>query len=170
MLDQPQPNDKPIQPPNLRTLKNGAIYDMDKKRIVANPGGGSHAITSERASEFHAIRQQQKRERIQAGANRVLAEKQPDKWETPNDLDFVEAIAEAAMKKALDQGDIKQIEAAKFIMDHAGLAEARAAQPGQAGGDMPALASELIGLIRDVIHERGIVIDADIITGDDGAT
>ena len=41
---------------NVKRLKNGAIYDMDNGRIVANPGGGSHAITSDTASGFLARR------------------------------------------------------------------------------------------------------------------
>lgn len=41
---------------NTRVLKNGAIYDMDKKRIVANPGGGTQAITSENYHQYAAAR------------------------------------------------------------------------------------------------------------------
>lgn len=37
-------------------LANGAIYDLDKGRIVANPGGGTHAITSDNARQFLARR------------------------------------------------------------------------------------------------------------------
>lgn len=33
-----------------KVLKNGAVYDLDKKQIVANPGGGTAAITHANAS------------------------------------------------------------------------------------------------------------------------
>jgi hypothetical protein len=36
--------------PRTKTLKNGAVYNLDDKRIVANPGGGSTAITQANAS------------------------------------------------------------------------------------------------------------------------
>lgn|SRR5574341_1167 len=42
--------------PRLKTLKNGAVYDLDKGRIVANPGGGTQAITSDSARELLARR------------------------------------------------------------------------------------------------------------------
>lgn len=41
---------------NLKTLSNGAVYDMSKGRIVANPGGGTHAITSDNAHAMLARR------------------------------------------------------------------------------------------------------------------
>jgi hypothetical protein len=42
--------------PRLKTLKNGAVYDLDKGRIVANPGGGKSAITPERSRELREMR------------------------------------------------------------------------------------------------------------------
>lgn len=32
---------------NTKVLSNGAVYDLDAKRIVSNPGGGSAGITSQ---------------------------------------------------------------------------------------------------------------------------
>jgi hypothetical protein len=37
--------------PRTKVLANGAVYDLDRGRIVANPGGGTHAITSVDARE-----------------------------------------------------------------------------------------------------------------------
>ena len=45
-------------PGRLRTLANGAVYDYDKHKIVANPGGGTHAITRDNSGEFHKMRAQ----------------------------------------------------------------------------------------------------------------
>lgn len=36
--------------PRTKVLKNGAVYDLDTKRIVANPGGGTAALTQANAS------------------------------------------------------------------------------------------------------------------------
>lgn len=44
--------------PGQRVLKNGAIFDDNIKRIVANPGGGTAAITKANASDYHAMRQE----------------------------------------------------------------------------------------------------------------
>jgi hypothetical protein len=40
----------------LKTLKNGAVYSLDEKRIVANPGGGTAAITQANASAMARAR------------------------------------------------------------------------------------------------------------------
>lgn len=42
--------------PRTKILKNGAVYDLDKGRIVANPGGGKSAITPERSKELRELR------------------------------------------------------------------------------------------------------------------
>jgi hypothetical protein len=45
------------QEPRLKTLSNGAVYDLDKGRIVTGPpGGGTQAITSDNAKEMLARR------------------------------------------------------------------------------------------------------------------
>jgi hypothetical protein len=151
--------------PRTKVLKNGAVYDLDKKRIVANPGGGTTAITSETASEFHARRRELKQQRIIAGAAKVL-ESSGD-WETPNDLDVVEAIGEAVMVNAMDPDSKKQIDAAKFILTEAGLSEANSrrentpAQPGSISGSPDAL-MQLVGMIeaeRAAAVERARAVD-----------
>ena len=75
-MDQSQaPTDKPdIQPDGerYRQLKNGAIYDMDAKRIAANPGGGTSAITQANASEYHQL-YARKRLEAELAAGRGLA-------------------------------------------------------------------------------------------------
>src|SRR5688572_17213268 len=56
---------------NTKTLANGAIYDMDKKRIVSNPNGGTTAITSSNARAMQARKYELAQEKIR---ERVLAE------------------------------------------------------------------------------------------------
>ena len=42
-------------PERYRVLSNGAIYDMQIKRIVSTPGGGTTAITQASAGELRAL-------------------------------------------------------------------------------------------------------------------
>lgn len=111
--------------PRTKTLANGAIYDLDKGRIIANPGGGTAAITKENSSAYHARRQELKQQRILAGAAKALEAGMPGAWTTPDEGDVVEAIAEAVMQNALNPDSKKQIDAAKFILNEAGLSSSR---------------------------------------------
>jgi len=153
--------------PRTKVLKNGAIYDMDKGRIVANPGGGKYAITSETASEFHAKRQERKREAIIRGANAVAAE--GGKYDG-TDLDFIEAIAEVQTIKALNPDDPKSTDAARFILQESGLAEAKQVQatPAEAVTDILREVASIAASLAHGFdnynyrkHEEGQVVDAD---------
>ena len=109
--------------PRTKVLKNGAVYDLDKGRIVANPGGGTHAITSANAGAMLQKRIEKKRNAIARAANAVLAE--GSKWEGKG-FDFVEAIAEAQMVKATNPDDPKATDAARFLITEAGLSDKQA--------------------------------------------
>ena len=52
---------------NTKVLANGAVYDLDKGRIVANPGGGKSAITRENASAYLRKRQEKTAHMIRQG-------------------------------------------------------------------------------------------------------
>lgn len=156
--------------PRTKVLKNGAVYDLDKKRIVANPGGGTTAITSETASEYHARRRELKQQRIMAGAAKIL--ERSGEWTTPDDMDVVEAIGEAVALSALDPTSKKQIDAAKFILTEAGLSVANSqrenasAPPGSISFAPDALA-ELIQRLdaeRTAAVERARAIDGETVT------
>ena len=41
-----------FDPARHKMLKNGAVYDLTIGRIVTNPGGGTHAISSDNAKEL----------------------------------------------------------------------------------------------------------------------
>ena len=43
-------------PENTKILANGAIYDLDKGRIIGNPGGGTTAITQAQSSAMANLR------------------------------------------------------------------------------------------------------------------
>ena len=103
--------------PKTKVLANGAVYDLDKKKIVSGA-----VLTSDKAREMVRARVERKRERIIAGANAALGKSQD--WVAPQDLDFVEAIAEVAAMKALNPDDPKSIDAARFLLQEAGLSAA----------------------------------------------
>jgi len=66
---------KPIEvdkPPNVRVLKNGAIYDMDKKRIT-DATGITTKITSENAPQMQALAIAKKRLVMNHAANRDVS-------------------------------------------------------------------------------------------------
>ena len=112
---------------NTRTLANGAIYDMDRHRIVANPGGGRGAITKQNAAQMAEIRRQRKQEAIAKAANDAVLR---DDWRVGyGEYAYVAAIADTAMVKATTPDDPKAIDAARFLLQETGLAEPRAAQP-----------------------------------------
>ena len=117
-------SDEVQEKPRTKVLSNGAIYDLEAKRIVANPGGGKNAITKETASEYHAKRQEKKRARIEAGALAAVQDKLPDAF-TGDDGDWIEAVAQQVAYKALDKLDPKQVDAARFLFTEAGIAEQR---------------------------------------------
>ena len=140
-------DDTQTQPERLRTLKNGAVYDMQTKRIVASPGGGTTAITKETTGAMQARRQELKRERIIAGANAAVAD--GGKFDG-RDLDFVEAIAEVQAIKALNPDDPKSTDAARFLLQEAGIAEARGQAAGTAVPYVPAIIDALGAFIEQV--------------------
>lgn len=127
---------------NTRVLANGAIYDMTKKRIVANPGGGTSAIASaSQAQALVARKMQLKRERLAAGANRVVAE--GGQWDGTGQ-DYVEAIGEALMQTALNVDSSRQVHASELLLRETGIAEQRQS-------DQPA--NLQVNIIRIVLHD-----------------
>jgi hypothetical protein len=150
------------QEPRTKVLSNGAVYDLDQKKIVSGA-----VLTSDKAREMVQARVQRKQERIMAGAAKVL-EKYGD-WEMPTDMDVVEAIGEAVMESAIDPMSKKQIDAARFILAESGLSMAgnpqrENAQPGEISGS-PAALAELVRLLeaeRSAAVDRGRAIDGTV--------
>lgn len=165
--------------PRTKVLSNGAVYDLDKGRIVANPGGGKHAITSDNARDMVNIRMEQKRQRLMAGANAVVAR------EGTFDgvgLDFAEAIGEAVTLAALDPTSNQQVKAAEFLFREAGIGERQAAQDTAGGtigaladvigalsafaGSIAAISGDITNIISNDDSAPGGVVDADVIDAD----
>lgn len=170
-----------LQPaqPRTKVLSNGAVYDLDKGRIVANPGGGKYAITSDNARDMVNIRMEQKRARLVAGANAAV--KSGGEFDG-RDMDFVEAIGEAVTLAALDPTSSQQVKAAEFLFREAGIGERQAVQDGAGGtigaladviGALSAFAGSIVGLVNDNAfdnsnyhNQQDSVVDADVMDAD----
>jgi hypothetical protein len=101
--------------PGQRLLKNGAVYDEQRSRIVANnPALNPHAITKENTYKYHELRHDRSQAAIQrgmiAGADR-------------RDIDgSIEAIAEAQTHIAVNEmAGRASTEAARFLFTAAGI-------------------------------------------------
>ncbi len=169
-----------LQPtePRTKVLKNGAVYDLDKKRIVSSKEVTTK-FTSARAVEVNLIKIDKKRERLMAGANAIVA-KGGDYDGT--DLDFVEAIGEAVTLAALDPTSSQQVKAAEFLFREAGIGERQAVQDAAGGtigaladviGALSAFAGSIAALSADNAFDNsnyqnqpGGVVDADILDAD----
>jgi hypothetical protein len=137
-----------------KVLKNGAVYDLDKKKIVSGA-----LLTSDKAKELVKRRVELKQERVLAGAAKVL-ERTGD-WDMPGDLDVVEAIAEAVMEKALDVDSKGQIDAAKFILSEAGLSAANSRRDHEpdAPDSISGTPDALMALVAMIDAQRQAAVD-----------
>lgn len=121
--------------PRTKVLKNGAVYDLDRGRIVSSKGV-INKWDSRTSAEAAAAKIQRKRSRLAAGANAVVAE--GGKYDGRG-LDFIEAVGEAAAITALNPDSSQQIKAAEFLLRETGLSERQQQQ--QEAGSVSGVAS-----------------------------
>lgn len=136
-----------MEEPKTKILKNGAVYDMEKHRIVSNPGGGLAAFTSETARQAQARHQELKRAAVIAGANAAV--ERNDYHEAYGDLAYVAAIAEVQTNKALTADDPKSTDAARFVFQESGVAEV-VTRGADGGPGLPAVPSRVILLLAEL--------------------
>jgi hypothetical protein len=123
------------------------------------PGTSTHApVTHDNAQQFQQARIAAKREVMAAAANAAI---DGGKWSAAGNLAYAAAIADTAMLKATTPDDPKAIEAARFLLENTGLAEQRTQQ--QQDSVPAAIAGELVTMLRDVLAQRGVVVDAEVI-------
>lgn len=134
--------------PRTKVLKNGAIYDLERKRIVSGA-----ALTSADAAQMATRKQERKRERLEAGALAAVRDKFPDKFTGEGD-DWIEAIGEQIAYKALDKLDPKQVDAARFLLQETGISEAKQAQPTQEANTADIIAA-LAQFAGQIMRENG---------------
>lgn len=145
--------------PRTKVLKNGAVYDFEKKRITSGA-----VLNSVDAAQMASRKHELKREAIIRGANAVAAE--GGKYDG-TDLDFIEAIAEAQTIKALNPDDPKSTDAARFILQESGLAEAKQVQstPAEAVTDILREVASIAASLAS-FHIMSITPNGDTVQGD----
>lgn len=139
----------------INVYESGVHYNADKGRLVkASEKAMFTPETSRKAKELLA---EKKREAIIRGAGKAL--ERSGEWTLPNAADVAEALAEAVMMKALNPDSPKQVDAARFILQEAGMAEtqtkpdADAQQFAQAAGDA---LRQLVEFMREA-HSRDVI-------------
>jgi len=135
----------------INVYESGAQYNTTRGRLIRAPERSM--FTPETSPDAHRKKAELKRQRLLAGAAKVL-ESSAD-WEMPDDLDVVEAIGEAAMLRAMD-GDIrnsKQIDAMRFILNESGLAEKQTLSTASALETASASAlGEIVAIMREIMQ------------------
>ena len=106
--------------PKTKTLRNGAVYSYETHKIIKGA-----PMDAAKASALATARQQLKRQVVAQAANAAVERQQ---WRTDyGDNAWIAAIADNAMVKATTPDDPKAIDAARFLLQEAGLAEQRQA-------------------------------------------
>lgn len=150
----------------IAVYESGAEYNTVEKRLV-KPAAHT-VLTAERATSLNRQQLEKKRQRARDGANAaLLALQRRDKdsggmvavWESPRDLDFVEAITEAQTAQALSVDSPYSTMAANFVMKVTGMDEKPEADPPTAA-DMAkqiTMAAELYRLLKEAVEPREII-------------
>ena len=152
----------------IRVLKNGALFDTEKKRIVGMDKSKAQVntlITSDNAADMVARRVERKREIIAQAANSAV-ERDDYKLQYGSDA-WIASIAEAQYIKATTPDDPKATDAARFLLTEAGIADKQSITQ----TDAPQLAS-ILGSVAAAAVEAAIragrmdaaqIVDADVI-------
>ena len=150
----------------MRVLSNGAIYDLDQKRIVAmrpDLAERNTQITSETAGDYQAKWQEKKHEAMRRAANRVAEQGgSVDGNFYSGDFAYVEAIGEAMTMKALTVNDPKAVDAARFIYKETGISDDHAPASGNTTNNIMIVDADVLTALQRLkdaqLHE---VIEAE---------
>jgi hypothetical protein len=155
VIDKPaiQADGQPADEARYKTLQNGAVYDLQAKKIVSGA-----VLSSDRAREMVAARETRRREAARQAANQAVD--RADFHAAYGDLAYLAAIIETAMQKATTADDPKAIEAARFIMQQTG--DQADGQPGSQAADERGILSDLAAIARAILAESQT---ADVIDG-----
>ena len=136
--------------PRTKVLKNGAVYDLDKGRIVANPGGGTTAITQANATELINSRWERYRNSAVEGlAAAGAVNNRVDAWAW-----IVEK--QAGLAADVEKGR-SSTEAARFVGSAVGAMPDRGSAGANSGGDNVNISvpgAFLRGLLDDLRRAR----------------
>jgi hypothetical protein len=127
-------------PERYRTLKNGAIYDNEAKRIVKAPA--NNTINRENARELINLRWQRAREAAAAGMTEAAASIAGLSPSNVTEYDAYSMMTGNLARMAMQNNDRSAVEAFRAVSQAAGLVQER----GQQGsGDAPAVQINVSG-------------------------
>ncbi len=158
---------KPITaelPVNHKIYKNGAVFDMDKGRIVAmvpELAEKSTQITPESSGALLARKVERKRAILAASA--LSAVERGDLRLAYGDDAWIAEIGQAMQRKATNIDDPKMVDAARFLMKETGNADDNTGNTADVLGGLSELVRELAAFARamPVIQPPADVIDAE---------
>ena len=117
-------------PPRTKVLKNGAIYSLDKGRIIGNPPGGTtNAITQAQAGAMANLRW----EKV-AQAQSYAIESIREVSATPTGLAAWGKLVGFRYERALDRKNTRGTEDARFVGHATGYLPLQRAEQDGAGG------------------------------------
>ena len=135
----------------FKLLASGAVYDLQAGHIVANPGGGVHAITTEKSQDMH--RKRRELQLMSARAFRVGMARQAGS--TLHDA--LGKIAGVQYELATDKGAKRaSTEAAKFLLDAGGLSSRHSSgSPAVSDGVTVHLGADVAARLLALVAGRG---------------
>jgi hypothetical protein len=147
-----------------KILPNGAVYDLDVHRIVANPGGGTGAIANrEQAVAMTERRESLKHAAIARAANIAARQELQNSRNADvralvdSDMAYMQAIAIGRTQAAMDADSPYGNAAAQWIAEHTGNNEPKQTSDNTIN----------VNIIRIVAHDDNEqAIDADIVPDD----
>lgn len=152
----------------VNVYDNGMEKNADNGHFIKGPNGSM--ITAENATVFVRQRMEKKRQRAVAGANAALRrmidkETGEPAWENPQDMDFIEALAEAQTVEALNGGAYAS-KAAEFVVRVTGYDERTQGADGEkpmiGAADVLSATAELVRLLREAVQPRADVIEGKV--------
>lgn len=152
-------SDETTNTANLKTLRNGAIYDMNVKRIVKGA-----SLSSVDAANLRAKRTEKRRQIVREAANQMVQDGQLKA--TYGDDAFIAAIVQTAMMKATEPEDPKSIEAAKFILQEAGETDKQAQTDDLAPGELHVYVRGMVETWERLLNSGQISQPTDTIEAD----
>jgi len=136
---------------NTKTLSNGAVYDMDKKRIVKGA-----TLSSDTAREMVQARVQKKREVIAQSAQEAV--ENGDLTVRYGAEAWLAEVTQAQMRLATtpDAGKASTL-AATWLVDNTGMSE-KHAKEGERQGDT----NIILLAVAELARRSGEVVDAEL--------
>ena len=149
---------KPL-PENYKVLKNGTVYDLDKKRIhtvIPEWATESTLITPENAHEFHSLAHLRRREILKAAAADAV-ENDALKLRYGASDAWIAEIGIAMQRKATNIDDPKMVDAARFLFQETEIAAKLAAPEPQTVTHVHQMDAATVALLEKIAQAQEVI-------------